>query len=299
MSGKEEFLRELEERLAVLAESERQDILSEYAQHIDLRMAGGLSEEDAIRDFGDIRLLTAEILEAYHVDPNYGNAPGGGSPRTEEAKPAGGLSRAGETVRKLGSRGARAVRRLGRRTAEAFAGAGRAVGGLIRRIRQGVAAAFRRCRETLGRIVRWRPRRLAEWREKRKERNAMGTNTEKPASGGLAGRLAFGLGRLARGLARIIWNCALLICALPFAAAGLAALVCLGLLLTLLFQGYPLIGAALICLGGLACCCGILGLGWGLAWRRTPREAIPAAGLSTAGQDGTEKINEEEMADNV
>ncbi len=295
MSGKEEFLRELEERLAVLAESERQDILSEYAQHIDLRMAGGLSEEDAIRDFGDIRQLTAEILEAYHVDPSYGNAAGGGPSRAEGQRPAGALSRAGEALRRLGGRGAGAVRRLGRRTVEAFAGAGRAAGGLVRRIRQGAAEAFRRCREALGRIVRWRPRRLAEWREKRKEQKAMGTNTEKPASGGFAGRLASGAGRLARGLARLIWNAALLACALPFAAAGLAALVCLGLLAALLFQGYPLIGAALICLGGLACCCGILGLGWGLAWRRTPRTAV----LPADARDGAEKINEEEMADNV
>ncbi len=123
----------------------------------------------------------------------------------------------------------------------------------------------------------------------------MGTNTEKPASGGLAGRLASGTGRLARGLARLIWNGVLLVCALPFAAAGLSALVCLGLLAALLFQGFPLIGAALSCLGGLACCCGILGVGWGLVWRRPPRAAV----LPADGQDGTEKINKEEMADNV
>ena len=57
--NKESFLKELQSGLAVLAESEQQDILAEYAQHIDMRMASGLTEEEAIRDFGDIRQLTA------------------------------------------------------------------------------------------------------------------------------------------------------------------------------------------------------------------------------------------------
>ena len=54
MKNKESFLKELQNGLAVLAESEQQDILAEYAQHIDMRIAGGLTEEEAIQDFGDI-----------------------------------------------------------------------------------------------------------------------------------------------------------------------------------------------------------------------------------------------------
>ena len=69
MKNKESFLKELQNGLAVLAESEQQDILAEYAQHIDMRIAGGLTEEEAIQDFGDIHQLTAEILAAYHVNP--------------------------------------------------------------------------------------------------------------------------------------------------------------------------------------------------------------------------------------
>ena len=69
MMNKEMFLKELQDRLAVLEESERQDILAEYAQHIELRTAGGLTEEAAIQDFGDLDQLTAEILGAYHGIP--------------------------------------------------------------------------------------------------------------------------------------------------------------------------------------------------------------------------------------
>lgn len=69
--NKTEFLDELKNCLAVLEEGEQQDILEEYTQHIDMKMERGLSEEEAIGDFGDLGQLAAEILEAYHVNPDY------------------------------------------------------------------------------------------------------------------------------------------------------------------------------------------------------------------------------------
>lgn len=68
---KDDFLKELEKRLSVLEAKEREDTLSEYAQHIDWKMQGGMSEEEAIDDFGDIDSLAEELLEAYHIDPAY------------------------------------------------------------------------------------------------------------------------------------------------------------------------------------------------------------------------------------
>lgn len=56
----------------MLEAQEREDMLSEYAQHIELKMQSGMSEKEAIDDFGDIDSLIAEILEAYHIDPSYG-----------------------------------------------------------------------------------------------------------------------------------------------------------------------------------------------------------------------------------
>ena len=69
---KNTFMRELERSLSVLQESELRDILSEYEQHIDMKVKSGLSEEEAIADFGSIPELTAEILEAYHVRADFG-----------------------------------------------------------------------------------------------------------------------------------------------------------------------------------------------------------------------------------
>lgn len=68
---KEEFLTKLRKNLSVLEEGEIQDIVEEYEQHIDMKMKEGLSEEEATKDFGDLKELTAGILEAYHVKSDY------------------------------------------------------------------------------------------------------------------------------------------------------------------------------------------------------------------------------------
>lgn len=70
--NKKEFLDVMEKRLSMLEAQEREDMLSEYAQHIELKMQSGMSEKEAIDDLGDIDSLIAEILEAYHIDPSYG-----------------------------------------------------------------------------------------------------------------------------------------------------------------------------------------------------------------------------------
>lgn len=65
---KEEFFELLEKKLAVIEESELQDILDEYEQHISMKMIDEhVTEEEAIEGFGDIDELTADILQAYHV----------------------------------------------------------------------------------------------------------------------------------------------------------------------------------------------------------------------------------------
>lgn len=78
--SKEEFLHILREKLSILDEKEMEDILNEYEQHIDMKTAGAMTEEEAIEDFGNLDELAADILEAYHVRSDYakeGAAPGG------------------------------------------------------------------------------------------------------------------------------------------------------------------------------------------------------------------------------
>lgn len=68
---KKTFINELKQALSVLQEEELNDIVSEYEQHIDMKQERGLTEEEAIADFGSLDELTAEILEAYHVRADY------------------------------------------------------------------------------------------------------------------------------------------------------------------------------------------------------------------------------------
>lgn len=68
---KNEFLNLLEQRLMVLNDDERADLLSEYEQHIEMKIQSGLSEEEAIADFGEPEELIKELLEAYHLNTDY------------------------------------------------------------------------------------------------------------------------------------------------------------------------------------------------------------------------------------
>ncbi len=68
---KTEFLNLLEQRLMVLNDSERADLLSEYEEHIDMKIKSGLSEEEAIEGFGDPEELIKELLDVYHLNTDY------------------------------------------------------------------------------------------------------------------------------------------------------------------------------------------------------------------------------------
>ena len=68
---KRDFLNFLEQRLMVLNDTERADLLNEYEEHIEMKMASGLSEEEAIAGFGDPEELVKELLDAYHLNTDY------------------------------------------------------------------------------------------------------------------------------------------------------------------------------------------------------------------------------------
>ncbi len=58
----------LREKLVILQQGEIEEIISEYLQHIEMRQAEGLSEEEAIADFGNLNELVKDILDAYKID---------------------------------------------------------------------------------------------------------------------------------------------------------------------------------------------------------------------------------------
>lgn len=68
---KRQFLSTLKNKLHILNDKEIEDILKEYEDHIDLKVKDGLTEEEAILDFGDIDQLAKEILSAYKISDRY------------------------------------------------------------------------------------------------------------------------------------------------------------------------------------------------------------------------------------
>lgn len=239
--NKQDFLKELQSRIRILEEAEQQDILAEYAQHIDLRMAGGLSEEAAIQDFGNPDELAAEILEAYHVDPSRLSSP------TQPKQAAQVLRRSAAGIRDR-------ICRLGRGISEG-----------LRRCGRGVAAWWRR----RGQQLRSLTHRTRRPKNTAKEASSM---SHAPRSRAVLARMKQAgrwLGHLLAALGRLAWNLVMLALILPFAGAGLLTLLGIGLLTVLLGQGYPLAGPLLCGVGLVLCCAALVGLGVTLFRRRS------------------------------
>jgi|GEM_PF-5844931 len=72
--NKKEFVAFLKQRLSVLEEKEIYEIIDEYVQHIEMKVDNGQTEEEAIKDFGNLNEFVDEILSAYHVNPKESEA---------------------------------------------------------------------------------------------------------------------------------------------------------------------------------------------------------------------------------
>lgn len=69
--NKEKFIKELSKKLSILNEEERNDIINEYIDMIDEKVKHGKTEEEAVKDFGNLDDLAKEIISTYKVNPNY------------------------------------------------------------------------------------------------------------------------------------------------------------------------------------------------------------------------------------
>lgn len=69
---KNKFLKDLEQKLIVLSEEERKDIINEYRDIIEEKVKHGKTEEEAVKEFGGIDNLATEILSTYKINPDYG-----------------------------------------------------------------------------------------------------------------------------------------------------------------------------------------------------------------------------------
>ncbi len=71
--NKEEFLTKLRKKLDVLEDKEIEDIISEYEGYIEEKKSRGLTEEEAIKELGDLNEISSDLLGAYKVKQKGSN----------------------------------------------------------------------------------------------------------------------------------------------------------------------------------------------------------------------------------
>lgn len=234
--NKTEFLKELENRIRVLEKTEIKDILAEYSQHIDMKMKSGLSEADAIKDFGGIDDLAAEILEAYHVNPEYETESVQGvqeTPASTEKKKAvkGFFTSLGSGVKK-------AIVAVGRGCKwiwKHFIGIFIALGAFIKGFFSKKEKIEKDDEEEQNNLIK---------EQKTKSKEAKRLNRAKKAK-----KIK---GRCGKMIAWLLFACLavlVVLCLIPVAIAALASIFGLGVSVVLLVQGYPIIGILIGCLG--------------------------------------------------
>lgn len=241
------FLTQLQQSIAMLDDEEQKDILDEYAQHIDMKVAGGMTEAEAIEDFGAFDDLVAEILSAYHV-----KAPVAAMPAQGTAKAAGALAdlaekagAAGKAAGDAAGKAATATKNGMRKAADALAGgiskvtakphgAG-ATGAAVSQATDQGDAGFAPMGSGIADIE---------------------ATSAVPTGEPLLKRLVSGIKRIAawcwktlKTMVRWAWNAAAACIAALFLALGLLCLAGTGFCLMLLLQGFPVIGASIAIFG--------------------------------------------------
>lgn len=261
--SKREFLEELKNFLSILEEREQKDILDEYSQHIEMKIKDGMSEEEAIRDFGDIRELASDIMAAYHVK----------LPQEEEVKEqepvqfvveereAISPQEMSEISRKDLSDSVRkkAVNLLAE-AKEALKRVGKILGNGCTWTGKKVASLFVACGNGILMVLK-KPvqleRRIRESRRKQFDKEGNRNAKEGSFMMGVVHLLKKLISDVYLAFLWCVRTCVNLFwagMAMLFGITALFALFGLGMVTVLLCAGYPLVGVTILCLGGLLVC---------------------------------------------
>lgn len=276
--NKEKFLMELREYLSILENQEQEDILAEYAQHIDMKMRKGLSEEEAIRDFGPMQDLAAEILEAYHVKPEFHKRgiglklPGPGMKSGDHDKSVlrRGLDWTGKKLRSAagGIRNgfrwlAMKCRAMGRLLMRPFTGRKRKPDGYL----EENGMDNRNDRDNMDDMYDTNDTGRTDPVNINRIHNIEGTGKRGGRAAGFCRAVGHGMAALWKWFLafcvfwlKFMWNAAWLLFSLFCACMAMITLMGVGAIPVFLVQGYPLVGIFLICVGGLLC---LGSLSWG------------------------------------
>ena len=285
---KQEFLDELKRYLRVLQDEEQEDILEEYSQHIEMKIESGLSEDEAIKDFGSIRELAGEILEAYHVKLKDEEGEGEGRLHREkknrgEVLPAAFvkacavntvnagkmlLSGIGMFLHFLGKPFSLAAKWMGRqreKLRERSAGISKTAGEVERAGMSNNVGAVERAgiSKTAAAVERADAERTAGGIRRRTCAFGPGNTKEKRNKREMTNIISWmakAVKRMCSGViacicwsGRMLWNCGVICVAVCSAGLGLIFLYLFGMLLILWNRGYPLGGIVIGSLGAVLC----------------------------------------------
>lgn len=222
--NKSEFLKRLAALLHILQEDEVRDILDEYEQHIDMKVAGGMSEQDVIRDFGSVEELAAEVLSAYHVRPDF-------KPRKENNV----FDKVSDGSKKALDNAGHAVKNVGTKT-----------GSFLKKLWNNI---LEMCKSPVA-FVRNLWTRLKQKRISAKEKRQLQKTGDDNMT--IAGTVK-GVGHECVNLCKSILNLCIQFCfACIFVCAGfmeVGLVVAAGMLLILMALGYPVVGITIAVFG--------------------------------------------------
>lgn len=299
--NKTAFLEELKQHLKVLEESEQQDILNEYSVHIDMKMERGMSEEEAIRDFGDTRRLAQDILEAYHLNPQYADRKS--SAEAIQEKALGAAAAAGGAAHRLGGRLKALTGSCWRLLVRCVNGLWRLLCSCCRKIWLLLCLFGRRLTGKAGET----PSEAEERSSPQSPAGSLPKAKREPAGGkawgqvqrkkGVVTMLGDMLGKFVRLTGRAVrwtlrWcrNLMLLGMAVLTGLCAIFLLFSFGLLAVLLIAGYPLWGMAIAALGGFLSSASLTVLLY-LGLRRKRKSAVSEPKQPEGGSDAqSEKI---------
>lgn len=240
------FLVQLQKNIGMLDDDEQKDIIDEYSQHIDMKVSGGMTEAEAIEDFGDFNEFVREVLNAYHVKAPFDQEDAVEAAAT--ASPTAG-DRLDDAVRggaQAAGRAVDATKRGARKMASAVAGA---------------AGKFSdRAKEAVSQASAARAEARAEPAASGVGADRDGSESRAAAASGTSRGMIAEVGGMARSFGGVCWNvaktaarwCWNFAVACLMASGGFMALVglfCLGLGVVFLVQGYPVAGLTVAAAG--------------------------------------------------
>ncbi len=240
------FLVQLQKNIGMLDDDEQKDIIDEYSQHIDMKVSSGMTEAEAIEDFGDFNEFVREVLNAYHVKAPFDQEDAVEAAAT--ASPTAG-DRLDDAVRggaQAAGRAVDATKRGARKMASAVTGA---------------AGKFSdRAKEAVSQASAARAEARAEAAASGVEADRDGSESRAAAASGTSRGMIAEVGGMARSFGGVCWNvaktaarwCWNFAVACLMASGGFMALVslfCLGLGVVFLVQGYPVAGLTIAAAG--------------------------------------------------